>query len=276
MVSSIPLAGVMGWPVEHSLSPKLHGFWLREMGIRGHYVPLTVQPTDLARALWSLPALGFRGVNITVPHKEHAINLVDNVTLIAQKIGAVNTITVEEDGSLHGTNTDAFGFIENLKARAPEWDVGRPILIIGAGGAARAVCVGLLEAGATEIRICNRTRSRSESLTREIQGNCIGVDWADRMEACEEVGLLVNTSSLGMHGGEPLSINLDRLPHHAVVSDIVYVPLETRLLAAAKLRGNTVVDGLGMLLHQAQPGFYSWFGQKPAVTSGLRAHVMNE
>tara|TARA_Y100000588_G_scaffold118675_1_gene129921 strand:+ start:1099 stop:1839 length:741 start_codon:yes stop_codon:yes gene_type:complete len=246
------------------------------MGINGHYIPFSVQPTELARALWSLPALGFRGVNITVPHKEHAINLVDNVTPIAHKIGAVNTITVEEDGSLHGTNTDAFGFIENLKTRAPEWDVARPILIIGAGGAARAVCVGLLEAGATEIRICNRTRSRSESLTREIQGNCIGVNWADRMEACEEVGLLVNTSSLGMHGGEPLSMDLDRLPHHAVVSDIVYVPLETPLLAAARLRGNTVVDGLGMLLFQAQPGFYSWFGQKPAVTSGLRAHVMNE
>ena len=276
MVASTRLAGVMGWPVEHSLSPKLHGFWLREMGIKGHYVPLSVQPTDLARALWSLPALGFRGVNITIPHKEHAINLVDHVTPIAHQIGAINTITVREDGSLHGTNTDAFGFVENLKVHAPEWEVGRPVLVIGAGGAARAVCVGLLEAGSTEIRICNRTRSRSESLTREIQGNCIGVDWSDRMEACEEIGLLVNTSSLGMHGGEPLSLDLDRLPHEAVVSDIVYVPLETPLLAAAKLRGNTVVDGLGMLLYQAQPGFYSWFGQNPAVTSRLRAHIMSE
>tara|TARA_B100000686_G_scaffold224119_1_gene231286 strand:- start:228 stop:968 length:741 start_codon:yes stop_codon:yes gene_type:complete len=246
------------------------------MAIKGYYLPLMVQPTELARALWSLPALGFRGVNITVPHKEHAIHLVDEVAPIAHKIGAVNTITVKKDGSLHGTNTDAFGFIENLNACAPGWEVGRPVLVIGAGGAARAVCVGLLEAGATEIRICNRTRSKSERLAREIEGNCIAVDWTDRSAACEDVGLLVNTSSLGMRGAEPLSIDLARLPKDAVVSDIVYVPLETPLLVAAKLRGNTVVDGLGMLLYQAQPGFRSWFGKKPEVTSGLRAHVITE
>ena len=156
MAGSIPLAGVMGWPVEHSLSPKLHGFWLRELALKGHYLPLSVRPVELARALWSLPALGFRGVNITVPHKEHAMHLVDSVTPIANKVGAVNTIMVKEDGSLHGTNTDAFGFIKNLKVCAPDWEVGRPVVIIGAGGAARAVCVGLLEAGGTEIRICNR------------------------------------------------------------------------------------------------------------------------
>ena len=275
MGPGIPLAGVMGWPVEHSLSPKLHGFWLQEMDIGGYYLPLLVQPTELARALWSLPALGFRGVNITVPHKEHAINLVDKVTPIARKIGAINTVTVKENGLLHGTNTDAFGFLENLNAGAPEWEAGRPVLILGAGGAARAVCVGLLEAGAAEIRICNRTRTRSERLAREIEGNCIAVDWNERAAACEEVGLLVNTSSLGMHGAEPLGLDLSRLPKDAVVTDIVYVPLETPLLVAAKLRGNTVVDGLGMLLYQAQPGFLEWFGQQPKITRGLRAHVIN-
>lgn len=269
------LAGVMGWPVDHSLSPQLHGFWLRELGIRGYYLPLSVQPMDLARALWSLPALGFRGVNITVPHKEHAVNLMDTVAPIVSKIGAVNTVTVGEDGSLHGTNTDAFGFIQNLRAGAKNWKPVRPTLVIGAGGAARAVCVGLLEAGATEIRVCNRTLARGGELVRELGGNLQVVDWKDREAALDGVGLLVNTSTLGMQSAEPLKISLEKLPKDAVVTDLVYVPLETPLLRAAKSRGNTVVDGLGMLLYQAQPGFLSWFGQRPEVTIALRAHLLN-
>jgi shikimate dehydrogenase len=263
----------MGWPVNHSLSPQLHSFWLRELDIRGYYLPLAVQPKDLARALWSLPVLGFRGVNLTVPHKEHAIHLVDEVAPIAAKIGAVNTVTVGEDGSLHGTNTDALGFIENLRAGAPGWQPVRPTLVIGAGGAARAVCIGLLEVGAAEVRVCNRTRTRSDELAREIDGNVLAVDWSDREVAVEEAGLLVNTTTLGMRGSDPLRMSLDRLPTDAVVSDIVYVPLETPLLTAAKHRGNTVVDGLGMLLYQAQPGFLAWFGQPPKVTAAVRAHL---
>ena len=270
------LAGVMGWPVDHSLSPQLHGFWLKELQIGGHYVPLAVQPKDLARALWSLPALGFRGVNITVPHKEHALNLMDEVTPIASKIGAVNTVTVGTDGSLHGTNTDAYGFVQNLRLGAKDWQPVRPTLVIGAGGAARAVCVGLLEAGATRISVCNRTRGRSEELVREIGENLQVVDWNDREAALEGVGLLVNTSSLGMQGTEALEMSLEKLPRAAVVTDLVYVPLETPLLNAAKKRGNTVVDGLGMLLYQAQPGFASWFGQHPEVTIALRAHLLSE
>ena len=267
------LAGVMGWPVEHSLSPKLHSFWLRDLGIRGQYLPLAVRPKDLARALWSLPALGFRGVNITVPHKEHAIHLVDEVAPIAVRIGAVNTITVAEDGLLHGTNTDAFGFVQNLRAGAPAWQPGRPILVIGAGGAARAVCIGLLEVGAAEVRVCNRTRARSDELAREIDGNVLAVDWSDREAAAEETGLLVNTTTLGMQGSDPLPMSLARLPMDAVVTDIVYVPLKTPLLTAAERRGNIVVDGLGMLLYQAQPGFHSWFGQQPKVTAAVRSHL---
>ena len=273
MSQATRLAGVMGWPVGHSLSPKLHSFWLRDLGIRGQYLPLAVQPKDLARALWSLPALGFRGVNITVPHKEHAIHLIDEVAPVAIRIGAVNTVTVAKDGSLHGTNTDAFGFVQNLRAGAPGWQPGRPILVIGAGGAARAVCIGLLEAGAAEVRVCNRTRTRSDELARAIDGNVLAVDWSDREVAVEETGLLVNTTTLGMQGSDPLPMSLTRLPMDAVVTDIVYVPLKTPLLTAAKRRGNIVVDGLGMLLYQAQPGFYSWFGQQPEVTAAVRSHL---
>ena len=270
------IAGVMGWPVHHSLSPRLHGFWLRELGIKGQYLPLAVQPQNLQRALRALPVLGFMGANITVPHKEHTMDLIDAVDDIALRVGAINTVTVRKDGSLSGTNTDAFGFIESLRSGAPGWQPSRPVLLLGAGGAARAVCVGLLEAGATEIRICNRTRSRCDTLVREIEGNLYPVDWDEREAAMKEVGLLVNTTTLGMRGAAPLSIGLNMLPMDAVVADIVYAPLETELLEAARLRGNLVVDGLGMLLYQAVPGFTSWFGREPEVSAELRTHVLSE
>ena len=268
------LAGVIGWPVAHSLSPKLQKFWLKELGIDGAYIPLAVNPENLSLALWALPALGFKGVNITVPHKEQALALVDKTDSFARRIGAVNTISVDEKGRLIGSNTDAYGFIKNLKGEARHWKPSRPALVLGAGGAARAVCVALLNAGAREVRICNRTRSRAESMADEIGGPLVAIEWGERAEAVEGAGLLVNTTNLGMIGAPKLSMPLTKLPRSAIVTDIVYTPLMTPLLVSARERGNRIVDGLGMLLHQAQPGFTAWFGREPKVTDALRDHVL--
>ncbi len=273
---SVAVAGVIGWPVAHSLSPRLQGFWLKELRIDGAYLPLAVKPEDLSLALWALPALGFKGVNITVPHKERAFTLVDKMDPFAERIGAVNTICVDKKGLLTGSNTDACGFIANLQVGARHWRASRPALVLGAGGAARAVCAGLMTAGVREIRVCNRTRSRGQIMAREIGGPIVVVDWADRAEAVDGVGLLVNTTNLGMIGAPVLSMPLTKLPTGAVVTDIVYTPLMTPLLVSARERGNVVVDGLGMLLHQARPGFAAWYGQEPEVTSALRAHVLGE
>ena len=268
------LAGVIGWPVAHSLSPKLQKFWLEELGIDGAYIPLAVNPENLSLALWALPALGFKGVNITVPHKEQALALVDKTDSFARRIGAVNTISIDEKGRLIGSNTDAYGFIKNLKGEARHWKPSRPALVLGAGGAARAVCVALLNAGAREVRICNRTRSRAESMADEIGGPLVAIEWGERAEAVEGAGLLVNTTNLGMIGAPKLSMPLTKLPRSAIVTDIVYTPLMTPLLVSARERGNRIVDGLGMLLHQAQPGFTAWFGREPKVTDALRDHVL--
>jgi shikimate dehydrogenase len=269
------LAGVMGWPVSHSRSPRLHGYWLDAYGIDGAYLPLPVAPDRIETALRALPALGFAGVNLTVPHKEAALGVVDRVDALARRIGAVNTVVVAADGSLDGTNTDAFGFIENLRAGAPGWEPGRPAVVLGAGGAARAVCVGLADAGVSEIRLANRTESRAARLADELSG-IRPVAWDARGDALDGAGLLVNTTTLGMTGAPPLGIALDALPGGAVVTDIVYAPLETPLLAAARARGNACVDGLGMLLHQARPGFAAWFGHEPEVTEALRAFVLED
>ena len=268
------LAGVIGWPIGHSLSPRLQGFWLKELGIDGAYVPLAVKPEDLSRALWALPSLGFKGVNITLPHKEQALALVDKVDSSTRRIGAVNTIVIDQKGKLVGSNTDAFGFMENLQASARQWRPVRPVLVLGAGGAARAVCAGLMGVGVREIRVCNRTRLRAQTMAQEVGGAIISVDWHDRAQAAEGVGLLVNTTNLGMQGEPPLNMSLTKLPRFAVVTDIVYTPLMTPLLQSAQERGNIVVDGLGMLLHQARPGFTAWFGREPVVTAALRAHVL--
>lgn len=268
------LAGVMGWPVAHSRSPRLHGFWLRQHGIAGAYLPLPVRPEDLAQALAALPRLGFSGCNLTVPHKEQALELVDAVDPLARRIGAVNTVVVRADGRLEGRNTDAFGFIESLRQERPGWKAAAgPAVVIGAGGAARAVVAALADAGAPEIRLVNRTRARAEALAADLGGPVRTVDWAARAPALEGAALLVNTTTLGMKGQAPLDLPLDALPRKAVVNDIVYVPLTTPLLAAARARGNPVVDGLGMLLHQARPGFEAWFGARPEVTAALRRHV---
>jgi shikimate dehydrogenase len=267
------LAGVMGWPVKHSRSPRLHGYWIEKYGVDGAYVPLAVAPENLAATIKALPLLGFAGVNLTVPHKEAALELVDHVDPTARRIGAINTIVVRADGSLEGSNTDAFGFIEHLRADAPQWSAAKPAVVLGAGGAARAVVAALLDAGVPRVRLVNRTAERAERLASEFDGPISVHGWGDWRAALPESGLLVNTTTLGMTGQPPLDIDLTNLPSDAVVNDIVYVPLETSLLAAASRRGNRIVDGLGMLLHQARPGFRAWFGVDPEVTPALRTHV---
>lgn len=269
------IAGVMGWPVAHSRSPRLHGYWLRTYGIDGAYIPLPVRPENFVAALRALPMLGFAGVNVTVPHKEAALNAVDRSDPAARRIGAVNTIVTAADGTLDGRNSDGFGFMENLRAGVPGWSPkAGPAVIVGAGGAARAVAVALLDGGAPEIRIVNRTTERAERLSQDIGGPFRVYGWAERSSALGDAALLVNTTTLGMSGQPLLELALDRLPTAAVVNDTVYSPLETPLLAAAKARGNRVVDGLGMLLHQARPGFAAWFGVEPAVTPELRRFIL--
>lgn len=269
------LAGVMGWPIEHSLSPRVHGYWLEHHRVDGVYVPLAVAPRDLERALTALPALGFRGVNLTLPHKERALGLCHEADDLARRIGAVNTIVVR-DGKLIGSNSDGFGFLENLKAGAPGW---RPeaasAVVLGAGGAARAVVAALIDAGAPQVRIVNRTRPRAEALAASLGGAISVHGWKQRNALLAGAGLLVNTTSLGMAGQPPLDLDLGGLPRDAVVSDLVYAPLMTPLLEAARARGNPLVDGLGMLLHQARPGFEAWFGSRPEVTDALRAFVLS-
>jgi shikimate dehydrogenase len=267
-------AGVIGWPISHSLSPRLHGYWLKEHDINGVYEPLAIPPDSLRLFLLKLASQEFAGVNITVPHKEAAVAHMDTLDDNARRIGAVNTVVVQE-GTLYGDNTDGFGFMENLKDGAPDWAANQgPVTVLGAGGAARAIVAALLEAGVGELRLVNRTRERADQLAKEIGGAITVIDWDKRTSALEEIGLLVNTTTLGMKDKDPLDLDLENLPASAVVTDIVYTPLITPLLTTARQLGNPVVDGLGMLLHQARPGFFFWFGVKPEVTDALRAFIL--
>jgi shikimate dehydrogenase len=272
------LAGIMGWPIAHSRSPALHGFWLNEHGVDGAYIPLAVPPDRLEQALRALPALGFRGCNITIPHKQAALKVMDRVDAFAERIGAMNTVIVAADGALEGSNTDVFGFRENLREQAPDWQAAAgPAVVLGAGGSARSVIAALSAAGVPEIRLLNRTRDRADALARELAaaGTRITVrPWQSRGEELDGAGILVNTTSLGMENELPLDIALAALPLSAVVVDIVYVPLETALLATARRRGHPTVDGLGMLLHQGRPGFAAWFGAAPRVTPELRRALL--
>lgn len=269
------IAGVMGWPVGHSRSPRLHGFWLKRYGIDGAYVPMAVRPEHAADAMRALPKLGFAGCNVTVPHKEVALATADTVDAFAKRIGAVNTLVVGADGSIAGSNTDAPGFFDNLRQEAPAWQPkAATAVVLGAGGAGRAVAAALVDAGVPEVRVVNRNVARAESLARDIGGPIKAMGWDDRAIALRDAGLLVNTTTLGMTGQAPLDIALDALPTEAVVNDIVYAPLETELLRRARARGNIVVDGLGMLLHQARGGFRAWFGVDPEVDQALRDAVL--
>ncbi len=268
------LAGVIGWPVGHSRSPRLHGYWLDKYGVDGAYLPLAVQPGHFEQVLRALPHMGFAGANVTVPHKEAALALADHVEPLARRIGAVNTLLVRPDGSLEGRNTDAFGFLENLRHGCPGFSASAgPAVVLGAGGAARAVIAALQDDGVPAIRLLNRTAERARQVADELGGGIEVVPWDERAEVLEGAATLVNTTTLGMTGQAPLVVDLRLLPVDAVVADIVYVPLETDLLAAARHRGNRTVDGLGMLLHQARPGFAAWFGVMPDVTEELRTFV---
>ena len=265
------LAGVMGWPVTHSRSPLIHNHWLEQHSLAGSYVQLAVRPEGLADAFSGLAALGFKGCNITIPHKVAALKLVHELDANALRVGAVNTVVVQRDGRLKGLNTDGFGFVQSLLDAKPDWraDAG-PITVLGAGGAARAVVVALVDGGAQEIRLLNRSRDKAEAMAGEFGGSVKAVPWDDRHSALQHCALLVNTTSLGMLGSPALDLNLRQLPASALVSDIIYVPLQTPLLAAAAARGNLTVNGLGMLLHQARPAFKAWFGLLPDITPGLR------
>ena len=268
------MAGVIGWPVAQSRSPVLHGYWLSQYGIRGAYLPLPVQPERLRDAVRGLRALGFSGCNVTIPHKLVMLTLVDKVDPVAARIGAVNTVVVQDDGTLSGSNTDAYGFLASLRDVRTDWKSSAgPIVVLGAGGAARAVTVALLDDGAHEIRLLNRTRERAEELARIEPSKVKVEDWDRRGAVLEGAALLVNTTSQGMVGYPALDVSLDALPKAAAVCDIVYNPLETPLLAAARKRGNTAIDGLGMLLHQAVPAFEAFYGVRPKVSGELRRAV---
>lgn len=274
--AKIPLAGVIGHPVAHSKSPQLHGHWLKTYGLSGHYVPMDVSPDDLQDVLRALPKAGFVGANVTVPHKEAALRLADEVADRARKIGAANTLVFQDDGRIHADNTDGYGFLENLRSGAPDWSpTDGPAVVFGAGGAARAVLQALVDAEVPEILLTNRTRERAETLRDEFGPSITVVDWVQAGNVIEDAELVVNTSSLGMQGQPELRVPLDGLQPGAVVTDLVYAPLKTHLLKTAEEAGCTTVDGLGMLLHQAVPGFESWFGVRPEVNVDLRAAVLS-
>lgn len=267
---SAPRACVVGWPVEHSRSPLIHNYWLRQYGIDGAYERAAVEPGDLESFLRGLAGNGYVGCNVTVPHKEKAFALLDRPDAAASRLKAANTLWLE-DGVLAGTNTDGYGFLASLDAQVPDWET-RPgaAVILGAGGAARAVAAALAGRRPGPLRIVNRSRERAAALAAELKLEAEIVDWNARASALDGAALLVNTTSLGMVSSPPLDIELTELPVSASVCDIVYAPLETALLAAARARGNAVADGLGMLLHQAVPGFARWFGRTPEVTAELR------
>lgn len=269
---STKLAGVIGWPVSHSLSPRLHGFWIERYAIDAAYLPLAVRPEHLRDVIKALPKLGFVGANVTLPHKEAVLRACDDADPAARRIGAANTLVIGSGGRVRASNSDGYGFLENLKAGAPEWRPNAgPVVVLGAGGAARAILATLREAGVKDLRLVNRTRARADALGGEFGATV--VTWDKRAQALAGAALLVNTTVLGMVGQPPLDLDLDALPKTAAVNDIVYRPLETPLLKAAAARGNPVVDGLGMLLHQARPGFEAWFGIKPEVDAALRRYV---
>jgi shikimate dehydrogenase len=268
--SGFGLAGIIGMPVVHSRSPVIHNFWLNAHGIRGAYVPLAVAPERLKDALPGLVALGFRGCNVTMPHKQTAMTLLDRVNETAQRIGAVNTIVVEADGTLSGFNNDGNGFVQSLRDALPGWraDAG-PILVLGAGGSARAVVVALLENGARQIRIANRTAAKAQAIAEEFGPAVSAIDWAERNAAMAGIALLVNCTNQGMIGKPALDVDLARLAPSTLVADLIYTPLETPFLAEARLRGCVTVNGLGLLLNQARLAFKAWFGVLPDVTPDL-------
>lgn len=269
-------AGVIGWPIKHSKSPILHGHWLKRYGIDGKYTAIALSPEEFEKGIRDLQKQGFRGANVTIPHKETALALADQVTDRAALIGAANTLHFHADGTIGADNTDGYGFIQNLRQKAPKWDPSAgPALVLGAGGAARAVISALLDAGVPTIRLTNRTKIRAENLADHFGARVEVIEWHLASEAVDGAMTIVNTTSLGMEGQPELKINLDAAASGALATDIVYTPLITPFLELASAKGLQTVDGLGMLLHQAVPGFDVWFGQTPEVDDELRQVVLN-
>ncbi|WOI55938.1 shikimate dehydrogenase [Palleronia sp. LCG004] len=273
--TKIPLAGVIGAPIAHSRSPILHNHWLKRHGLRGAYIPLHVEQSDLAEVLAALPKMGFVGCNVTLPHKVSVLNLATSVSDRAALIGAANTLTFREGGVIHADNTDGYGFLMNLRQNAPDWSPkDGPAALFGAGGAARAVITALIEAGVPEIRLTNRTRARSEALRKEFGAKIVVYDWVQAGNTLDDAATVINTTTLGMEGKAEFRVPLDGLSPGALVTDAIYTPLETTLLRRAREMGCTTVDGLGMLLHQGVPGFERWFGERPEVDDDTRAAVL--
>lgn len=271
----VPLAGVIGHPISHSKSPLLHGHWLATYGIRGHYVPMDVSPENLGYVLRALPLAGFVGTNVTIPHKEAVLELADEVSERAARIGSANTLVFRPDGRIEADTTDGFGFSENIRRSLPDWDAAQgPALVYGAGGAARAVIDALIGLGVPELRLTNRTRSRAEDLADLFGPRVRVVDWDEAQASLDGAATIVNTTSLGMSGQPPFTLSLAGLSPDAVATDLVYTPLETPFLREAARQGARTVDGLGMLLYQAQPGFARWFGVVPEVTEATRRVVL--
>ena len=275
-MNTVTVVAVLGYPIHHSKSPKMHGYWLDQTEVSGYYVPLEIHPDNFEEALKNMPKLGFRGANVTIPHKERALEIADFVSERAQRIGAANTLYFDVDGKIHADNTDGYGFITNLKKGALEWNAkSGPALVLGAGGAARAILDALITEKTPKIYLTNRTKERAQDLAREFGNGIEVLDWDNKNSVLLEVKTLINTTSLGMNGEGDLGLDFSQLSNAMTVTDIVYTPLETDLLKHAKQRGCTCVDGLGMLIYQGIPGFSNWFGVNPKVTDELRELLLS-
>ena len=275
MKQNVPIAGVIGNSISHSKSPKLHQHWLRRYGIRGEYVPLHVESENLESVIRSMPKMGFVGANVTIPHKVDVMQFADQISDRATLVGAANTLIFKDDGKIYADNTAGYGFMANLRQGAPDWDPkSGPAMVLGAGGACRAIIVALADAGVTEIFLTNRTRAKSDALRAEFGARIQVVDWVQAGNVVEDAATLINTTSLGMTGQPELRVPLDGLQPDTLVTDIVYSPLQTPLLAQAQAAGCRTIDGLGMLLHQGVPGFERWFGKRPEVDDATRQVVL--
>ena len=265
------LAAVLGNPISHSKSPRMHNYWLKKNKLNGYYVPIKVELENFEETIWTLVSMGFSGVNVTIPHKLSALKIADESSTTAQYIGAANTLTFTKENKIYADNTDAYGFINNIKCKYPDWDPKKGMsVVLGAGGASRAVIAALLSEGSKEIIVLNRTIEKAEALKEDYDNKITVESWKNINEVAASCSNIINTTSLGMNNESLIAIQPNAIPETALVSDLVYTPLETNFLKMAKNRGSRTVDGLGMLIHQGVPGFEAWFGQKPLVTEELR------
>ena len=265
------LAAVLGNPISHSKSPRMHNYWLKQNKLNGYYIPIKVELENFEETIWTLVSMGFSGVNVTIPHKLSALKIADESSSTAQYIGAANTLTFTKENKIYADNTDAYGFVNNIKCKYPDWDPKKGMsVVLGAGGASRAVIAALLSEGSKEIIVLNRTIEKAEALKEDYDNKITVESWKNINEVVASCSNIINTTSLGMNNESLIAIKPNAIPETALVSDLVYTPLETNFLKMAKNRGSRTVDGLGMLIHQGVPGFEAWFGQKPLVTEELR------